>query len=85
MNGPIVNLNGASCESLLKAHMDVAHAAGQLAQALAEAAPHGRDYQTESTDSRYRSDRDDFINLVRQVDSIEKTYRRIAERLATEA
>ena len=83
LHGPVVNLNGATRESLLKQHMEVAAAARALYRALADAGPHGRDYQTAapgawSKDAAYHSE------MIGQVDRIERTYQRIAERLATE-
>ena len=84
MHGPIVNLNGESRESLLEKHVAVYYAARNLRQALANAAPHGRDYQTEPNDELYRHDRARWEKLLRDAHEIERAYRLIAERLATE-
>ena len=43
---PVVNLNGDSVEKLLQQHWDVLKHSRKLAEALAAAAPHGRNYQT---------------------------------------
>lgn len=42
---PIVNLNGTELEQLLKQHHEVIVACRNLADKLAVASPHGRDYQ----------------------------------------
>ena len=81
--GPIVNLNGATRESLLKQHADVMKAAADLYRAMCTAAPHGRDYQTAAAGA-YSNDDAVFREMLLRVDQIERTYRRVAERLATE-
>ena len=43
---PVHNLNGTGIEDLLRQHWAVMEATRALKKALAEAAPHGRDYQT---------------------------------------
>jgi len=43
---PVVNMNGSSRDALVEQQLAVAQAARALADALAEASPHGRDYQT---------------------------------------
>ena len=45
---PTVNLNGTDYESLLNQWKTVMEAANRLNEALAEATPHGRDYQINS-------------------------------------
>lgn len=47
MNGyPIININGATAESLGNARLAAWHAIKAAMKALSECAPHGRDYQT---------------------------------------
>ena len=43
---PQVNFNGSSKEALMKQNLKVLKAAKQLLEAMCEASPHGRDYQT---------------------------------------
>lgn len=43
---PVVNMNGSSRDALVEQQRNVRNAARALADALAEASPHGRDYQT---------------------------------------
>lgn len=84
MHGPYVNLNGASRESLIEAHMAVIKAARDLRQALANAAPHGRDYQTAPDGYIYPDDRNQWACFTGNVSEIEQTYQGIAERLSME-
>jgi hypothetical protein len=42
---PQININGTSRDELLRQQMDVLRAYRALSEALADAAPHGRDYQ----------------------------------------
>lgn len=85
LNGPIINLNGASRENLIKDHAAVVEAAEALARKLRLAMPHGRDYQTLPDNNRtYDGDRADWERMARNVDEVLQTYRGITERLATE-
>jgi len=43
---PVVNLNGASAESLVQQYLAIHHALNAVQTAMAEATPHGRDFQT---------------------------------------
>lgn len=43
---PVVNLNGATKESLINQHLTVLHHLRIAAKAMHEAFPHGRDFQT---------------------------------------
>jgi hypothetical protein len=78
--GPYVNLNGASRESLIQQHADVAGAAEALIQALGRAAPHGRDYQTVGTDA-YKHDRTIWEAYIETTRLIFDEYRGVVERL----
>lgn len=79
--GPYVNLNGASRESLIQQHADVASAAESLIQALGRAAPHGRDYQTQMRSNAYNYDRSVWETYLQQVRDIHTEYRGVVERL----
>ena len=46
MQLPIINLNGTAASDLLEQHQTVARDLRSAVQALQEACPHGRDYQT---------------------------------------
>lgn len=78
--GPFVNLNGASRESLIQQHADVASAAESLIQALGRAAPHGRDYQTVGVDA-YKHDRAIWEGYVQSTRNVFDEYRGVVERL----
>jgi hypothetical protein len=84
LNGPIVNLNGAMRDSLIKQHHAVSDAAEDLLRRMRQAMPHGRDYQTARPPVTYQSDRDEWERMARNVDEVLQAYRRITERLATE-
>lgn len=43
---PTINLNGTDAKDLLQQNVDVLTALEALREAMAKAAPHGRDYQT---------------------------------------
>lgn len=62
---PQVNLNGTELEQLLKQHHQVIVACRKLDEALAFAAPHGRDYQTLPEGS---------ISLARELWLVRKQY-----------
>lgn len=83
MNGPIVNLNGATRESLISQYVAVRDAADALLKALGEAFPHGRDYQT-AHPGTWEGDRKAWENYCRSVATIAGAYRTVAERLALE-
>lgn len=68
---PIVNLNGTSKEELVKQQMAVWKAAETLYLALAEAAPHGRDYQISPKDD-YHNAREEFLQAAFAVQKIKK-------------
>ena len=55
---PIVNLNGTSKNELVEQQKEVYQAAKILLMALERATPHGRDYQTLSTEEPYRTARE---------------------------
>lgn len=85
LNGPIVNLNGASRDSLIKQHLAVSEAAEDLLRRVRQAMPHGRDYQTAPVPAvDYDRDRHEWERMARNIDEVLQTYRKITERLATE-
>lgn len=83
MHGPFVNINGTSREALVKQASDVIDAAKALLDALGQACPHGRDYQTAPVGS-CNLDRRQWEQWVAHVAHIHTTYRQIGERLVTE-
>ena len=78
--GPFVNLNGTSREELIKQAFDVSSAAETLIQALRDAAPHGRDYQTASPE-KYKHDRAIWELQLKTIHSLHEDYRLQGERL----
>jgi hypothetical protein len=84
MHGPYVNLNGASRESLIEQHKAVYYAASALRDVLAQAAPHGRDYQTCPDPYNYAQDRLMWEAHRKAVEALVRDYERIAIRLVTE-
>jgi len=59
MIGPVVNLNGTARSDLVDQWKNVVNATDALMQAMFEASPHGRDYQTVSPED-YRKDRQEW-------------------------
>jgi hypothetical protein len=43
---PLVNLNGATAKSLIEQHVAVMNALDTVLEAMSQAFPHGRDFQT---------------------------------------
>lgn len=84
LHGPFVNMNGASRESLIEQHRAVMEAARELRNALALAAPHGRDYQTNGGQYTFGQDRILWEAHLRAAGAIANDYERIAVRLVTE-
>lgn len=82
-NGPVVNLNGASRESLIEQHKAVVDAAETLLKALGSAFPHGRDYQTAHPIVQ-SGDRDVWEDNMTLVNNIRRDYEKITERLVVE-
>jgi hypothetical protein len=81
--GPVVNLNGASRESLIEQHHNVVEAARELLKVMGECFPHGRDYQTAPA-ILHKKDQDIWEDNMAKVNNIRRDYEHIAERLTVE-
>ena len=66
---PVVNLNGTDAEVLIEGRMDAVAAIEKAIKALAEVAPHGRDYQTALPGS-YAVARATFITRTRLLERV---------------
>ena len=60
---------GESPENLIKHYSDISAASRNLIAAIANAMPHGRDYQTVGNDA-YKMDREIHEDMLRQIDKI---------------
>lgn len=74
---PTVNLNGTSYESLLDDARGVLDALRELDRVLAEAAPHGRDYQT-APEGTYQHARDAWAERRELIDRMREEFRSYA-------
>ena len=63
-------MNGESAENLIRHYTDVSAAARNLIAAIANAMPHGRDYQTVAGADAYQLDREIHAEMLRKVDEI---------------
>lgn len=81
--GPVVNLNGTDRQTLIEQHAKVAETASALMDALANAYPNGRDYQTSAPDNFPRSQAAATL-AIQWADEIRREWQSVAERLATE-
>lgn len=63
---PTININGTSPEELLKQHRSVLAAIDMVQRAMAEASPHGRDYQTRHAEV-YMAARDAWVQRMQVV------------------
>lgn len=79
---PIVNLNGATKRSLLDQQAAVIGALDMLRKALANAHPHGRDFQVGDVDgSKYAQANKDFVRELDFVNEMEARHEEIGRRL----
>lgn len=81
---PFVNINGKERKDLVSEHAAVAEAAKTLLEALRQAAPHGRDFQTAPTTNAFPDARDAFFERYAIVDGIRAEYQRMAYTLYQE-
>lgn len=58
---PIVNLNGSTRKQLVEQQLAVIDALNETLSAMAEAMPHGRDYQTQAPGT-YQAARDAYLD-----------------------
>lgn len=65
---PQVNMNGSSRKSLVQQQCDVMRALRATYKAMAEATPHGRDYQFQPAE--YPTARDAWLERMRAVSSL---------------
>ena len=61
MQMPIVNINGTSREMLLAVNENALEVLRRALYALEDTAPHGRDYQTDSSGESYRKALDEHL------------------------
>lgn len=78
---PRVNLNGTSRAALIEQATAVIEAATALEKALAEASPHGRDYQTYPDNAAFKAASETNAGFIAQVYAIAKEYERLGEEL----
>ena len=67
---PVVNLNGATAQSLIDARVEACEALDSAMKAFSECSPHGRDYQTAAKGEyeaaqRIYADRFKFLDQMR--------------------
>lgn len=68
---PRPNINGNTIDDLVEQHMDVKRAAYKLLEAMSEAMPHGRNYQTcDYPDERLNRARMEWRVAMKQVENI---------------
>src|SRR5262245_3325544 len=85
MHGPFVNLNGAARDSLVEQASRVIDACEALSKAIAQAMPHGRDYQqTPEQQVVYKYDRAQAESFLTAVGFIKASYQQYGERLVLE-
>lgn len=77
IQAPVININGTSKEVLMDQLVAVFHAGRALEKALAEAAPHGRDYQT-APPGAYQMARKQHEDRMKRVSSVLKEIEDIA-------
>jgi len=77
---PLVNLNGSDPKILVAQHYRVYRAAMDLEEALAAAAPHGRDFQT--APEKYADARAAWTAHVLEVRKIVSDYLEVTEKLS---
>jgi len=68
---PVLNINGASADSLVEGHIKVWRLIRETKAALAEITPHGRDFQTVDKAVYDRAREEHFARMV-QLDKIER-------------
>ncbi len=66
----ILNNNGTSFESLRDDSINVNNHAYDLAKAMRESRPHGRDYQLNSDPADFTRDQDEWENMIKNVEAI---------------
>lgn len=74
---PQVNLNGTDADSLIAQQVGVMNAARELMDAMRQASPHGRDYQTLPAGTWEKARAEQF----RQFEAVEEIFKR-AETIA---
>ena len=60
VTAPMLNINGASGDMLIEQQRQVLDALRELGRAIKAAAPHGRDFQTDRTGTKYEAARKEF-------------------------
>ena len=81
VTAPMVNLNGASGESLLEQQRQVLDALRELGRAIKAAAPHGRDFQTDRTGTKYDAARKEFERECDFIFEMEARHEEIVARI----
>lgn len=81
VTAPIINLNGATGDSLLAQQRRVLDAIKELNRAICEAAPHGRDFQTDHTGTKYDAARAEFMRELEFINEMEVRHEEIVARI----
>lgn len=81
VTAPMLNINGASGEMLLHEQQEVLTALNTLGRFLRAAAPHGRDFQTDSTGTKYDMARSEFEREWEFITEMELRHTEIARQI----
>ena len=77
---PQVNINGTSRDALIEQQVKVLRAFDKLREAMAEAMPHGRDYQSQPLD--YKRARDAWTERLETVFAMRKEIEQYAQTIS---
>jgi len=78
MMTPTIHLNGTSAEELLEQYRKVLEALREAHRAMAEAAPHGRDYYVQGTGAPSRAIHQ-HVDRLKAITELIEDYERLAE------
>lgn len=78
---PTIHLNGTSRAELLAGYVEVIDALDEAIAALRRAAPHGRDYYSQSPNA-YPQARDEHLARIAALDAIRQEINTLAEHAA---